>query len=255
MSQQSSVKQSFVRQLSVLIRRELAAYFATPLAYVFTVIFLVLSGIFTFYIGQFFERGQADLSAFFSLLPWLYLVLIPAISMRLWSEERKSGTIELLMTLPVSPMSAVVGKFVAAWLFVGINLILTCPLWFSVNYLGDPDNGVILANYIGAWLTSAGFLAIGSCLSALTRNQVIAFILTLLVCFVFVVAGFPMVQDAFTGWAPLWLIDTVAALSFLAHYDAISKGVIDLRDVLYFVILTITWLWATALVIELKKAD
>ncbi|WP_097460744.1 ABC transporter permease subunit [Mangrovitalea sediminis] len=241
--------------LSVIVRRELYGYFATPVAYVFTVIFLVLSGVFTFYLGHFFERGQADLLSFFNFLPWLYLVLIPAVSMRLWSEERRSGTIELLLTLPVSIGTSVLGKFLAAWFFVGVALALTFPLWITVNYLGHPDNGVISATYIGAWLMAGGFLAIGSCLSAATRNQVIAFILTLVVCFLFVVTGFPMVQDLFTPWAPTWVIDGLSALSFLGHFDAIARGVIELRDLLYFLLTIVTWLLATVIVLNLRKAN
>lgn len=241
--------------IRVIMNRELAGYFATPVAYIFIIIFLMLSGIFTFYLGQFFERGQADLTAFFNFIPWLYLVLIPAVAMRLWSEERRSGTIELLMTLPVSTKQIVLGKFLAAWLFVGLALALTFPLWLTVNYLGDPDNGVILAGYLGSWLMSGGFLAIGSCLSALTKNQIIAFILTLVLCFVLVVSGFPIVQDVFSGWAPLWLVDGLASLSFLTHFNAISRGVIDLRDLVYFLVLIAAWLYATALVIDMKKAD
>lgn len=241
--------------IRVIMNRELAGYFATPVAYIFIIIFLMLSGIFTFYLGQFFERGQADLTAFFNFIPWLYLVLIPAVAMRLWSEERRSGTIELLMTLPVSTKQIVLGKFLAAWLFVGLALALTFPLWLTVNYLGDPDNGVILAGYLGSWLMSGGFLAIGSCLSALTKNQIIAFILTLVLCFILVVSGFPIVQDVFSGWAPLWLVDGLASLSFLTHFNAISRGVIDLRDLVYFLVLIAAWLYATALVIDMKKAD
>ncbi len=241
--------------IRVILNRELASYFATPVAYIFIIIFLMLSGIFTFYLGQFFERGQADLTAFFNFIPWLYLVLIPAVAMRLWSEERRSGTIELLMTLPLSTTQIVLGKFLAAWLFVGLALALTFPLWLTVNYLGDPDNGVILAGYLGSWLMSGGFLAIGSCLSALTKNQIIAFILTLVLCFILVVSGFPIVQDVFSGWAPLWLVDGLASLSFLTHFNAISRGVIDLRDLVYFLVLIAAWLYATALVIDMKKAD
>lgn len=241
--------------LKVILGRELASYFATPVAYIFIIIFLMLSGVFTFYIGQFFERGQADLSAFFNFVPWLYLVLIPSVAMRLWSEERRSGTIELIMTLPVATWQLVLGKFLAAWLFVGLALALTFPLWVTVNYLGAPDNGVILGAYLGAWLMAGGFLAVGSCLSALSKNQIIAFILTLVVCFVLVVSGFPIVQDSFSGWAPLWLVDGISNLSFLTHFTAISRGVIDLRDVVYFVAMIGAWLYATALVIDLKKAD
>jgi ABC-2 type transport system permease protein len=241
--------------LKVIFGRELASYFATPVAYIFIVIFLMLSGVFTFYIGQFFDRGQADLSAFFNFVPWLYLVLIPAVAMRLWSEERRSGTIELIMTLPIATWQLVLGKFLAAWVFVGLALSLTFPLWITVNYLGTPDNGVILGAYLGAWLMSGGFLSVGSCLSALSKNQIVAFILTLVVCFLLVVSGFPIVQDSFSSWAPLWLVDGVANLSFLTHFTAISRGVIDLRDIVFFVAMIGVWLYATSLVIDLKKAD
>ena len=239
----------------LIARRELAAYFATPLAYVFVLIFLVLSGVFTFYIGGFYERGQADLAPFFSFHPWLYLFLVPAISMRLWSEERKSGTIELLLTLPLTRMQAVLGKFLAAWLFTGLALVLSFPLWITVNFLGAPDNGVIVASYLGSWLMAGSFLAIGSCMSALNRNQVIAFITTAVVCFLFILSGFPLVLDALSGWAPQLLIDAIASMSFLTHFTAVSKGVIGLRDLLFFVSLTAVWLAATAVVIELKQAD
>ena len=239
----------------IIFKRELGSYFATPLAYVFIVIFLMLTGAFTFYLGRFYEMRQADLSAFFNFHPWLYLFLIPAISMRLWAEERKTGTLELLLTLPISLKQAVMGKFLAAWIFSGIALLLTFPIWLTVNYLGQPDNGVILAGYIGSWLMAGTFLAIGSCLSAMTQNQVIAFIMTVVVCFLFVLAGFPLVLDAFRGWAPQWLVDGIAALSFLTHFDAISKGVLDLRDVLYFVVMMLAWLIATAITIDMKKAD
>jgi len=242
-------------QLSVVFKRELASYFATPLAYVFIVIFLVLSGVFTFYLGGFFESGQADLVPFFNFHAWLYLFLVPAIAMRLWAEERKSGTIELLMTLPITRFEAVTGKFLAAWVFAGLALLLTFPMVITVNYLGEPDNGAIVTGYIGSWLLAGAYLAIGSCMSALAKNQVIAFILAVSVCFLFMVSGFPMVLDGFSGWAPRWLIDAVASLSVLTRFDAISKGVIDLRDLLYFITLIAAWLAATAVVIDLKKAD
>ncbi|CAN7228269.1 ABC transporter permease subunit [Pseudomonas sp. LjRoot71] len=242
-------------QLSVVFKRELASYFATPLAYVFILIFLVLSGVFTFYLGGFFESGQANLAPFFNFHPWLYLFLVPAIAMRLWAEERKSGTIELLMTLPITRFDAVTGKFLAAWVFAGLALLLTFPMIITVNYLGEPDNGAIITGYIGSWLLAGAYLAIGSCMSALAKNQVIAFILAVSVCFLFIVSGFPMVLDGFSGWAPQWLVDAVASLSFLTRFDAISKGVIDLRDLLYFLTLIAAWLAATAVVIDLKKAD
>lgn len=244
-----------MNMVALIARRELSAYFATPLAYVFVLIFLVLGGVFTFYIGGFYERGQADLTPFFSFHPWLYLFLVPAIAMRLWSEERKSGTIELLLTLPLTRFEAVTGKFLAAWLFTGLALVLSFPLWITVNVLGAPDNGVILASYLGSWLMAGSFLAIGSCMSALSRNQVIAFITTVVVCFLFILSGFPLVLDALSGWAPQLLIDAIASMSFLTHFTAVSKGVIGLRDVLFFVSLTVVWLAATSVVIELKQAD
>ena len=241
--------------IRTVFKRELASYFATPVAYVFIVIFLLLAGAFTFYIGNFFQRGQADLLPFFIYHPWLYLFLVPAVSMRLWSEERKGGTIELLLTLPLTMWQAVVGKFLAAWVFVGIALVLTFPIWITVNYLGSPDNGVIFASYLGSFLMAGAFLAIGSCLSACTRNQVVAFILTVVVCFLFLLAGFPLVLDVFKAWAPQGIVDAIAGLSFTAHFDAISRGVIDLRDLLYFILTIAFWLYASAVVIDLKKAD
>lgn len=241
--------------ITTVFRRELRSYFVTPVAYVFIVIFLILSGAFTFYLGNFYERGQADLQPFFSFHPWLYLFLVPAISMRLWSEERKSGTIELLLTLPLTMWQAVVGKFLAAWAFIAIALVLTFPIWITVNYLGDPDNGVILAGYIGSLLMAGAFLAIGSCLSAATRNQVVAFILTVVICFMLLLAGFPMVLDFFRSWAPQGLVDAIAGLSFLTHFASIGKGVLDLRDIIYFVLMIGFWLYASAVVIDLKKAD
>ncbi len=244
-----------MKQLSVIFKRELGSYFATPLAYVFIVIFLVLSGVFTFYLGGFFERNQADLQPFFNFHPWLYLFLVPAIAMRLWAEERKSGSIELLMTLPITRFEAVTGKFLAAWVFAGIALLLTFPMIITVNYLGQPDNGAIFTGYLGSWLMAGGFLAIGSCMSALAKNQVIAFILAVVVSFLFIVSGFPLVLDAFSAWAPQMVLDAIASLSFLTRFEAISKGVIDLRDLLYFVTLIAAWLAATAVVVDLKKAD
>ncbi len=244
-----------MERVAIIFKRELASYFATPLAYVFIVIFLMLSGFFTFDFGSFYERNQADLQPFFTYHPWLYLFLVPAIAMRLWAEERKSGTIELLMTLPITLVDAVVGKFLAAWAFIGIALSLTFPIWITVNYLGTPDNGVIVATYVGSWLMAGGFMAVGSCMSAATKNQVIAFIMTVTVCFLFIAAGFPMVLDSVPSFVPQRVVDTIASLSFLTHYSAISKGVLDLRDILYFIVFIGCWLLATVVVIELKKAD
>ena len=244
-----------VNAVTNVMRRELAGYFATPVAWVFIVIFLVMAGAFTFYIGAFYERGIADLDPFFTFHPWLYLFLVPAMAMRRWAEERRSGTIELLLTLPLTLWQAVLGKFLAAWLFVGLALLLTFPVWLTVNYLGDPDNGVIAAGYIGSWLMAGGFLAIGSCMSALTRNQVVAFILSVVVCFGFLVSGLPMITDLFSTWAPQSLLDAIADFSFLAHFSTISRGVIDLRDLVYFSLVIVFWLLANTMVLEMKKAD
>jgi ABC-2 type transport system permease protein len=241
--------------IRALFRRELQSYFATPVAYVFIVIYLVLMGTFTFYVGNFYERGQADLSSFFNFHPWLYLFLVPAISMRLWAEERKTGSIELLMTMPITAWQAVLGKYLAAWAFTGIALALTFPVWITVNYLGDPDNGAILAAYIGSFLMAGGFLAIGACLSATTRNQVIAFVLTIVVCFGFLLSGFPIVLDLFSGWAPQAVVDGIASLSFMTHFANISKGVIDFRDLVYFGLLIGTFLYANTIVLQWKQAD
>lgn len=241
--------------IRAVFRRELQSYFVTPVAYVFIVIFLMLMGAFTFYLGGFYERGQADLRSFFNFHPWLYLFLVPAIAMRLWAEERKAGTIELLMTLPITPWQAVLGKFLAAWAFAGIALALTFPIWMTVNYLGDPDNGAILAAYVGSLLMAGAFLAIGAFLSAFTRNQVIAFVLTVVVCFSFLLSGFPLVLDVFSGWAPQLLMDGIASLSFLTHFENISKGVIDLRDLIYFALVIGTFLYANTIVLGWKQAD
>lgn len=244
-----------MKNILAIARREMTNYFATPVAYVFIVIFLVLTSVFTFYLGRFYERGQADLLPFFAYHPWLYLFLIPALSMRLWSEERKTGTIELLMTLPISTAQAVLGKFLAAWLFTSLALVLTFPIWITVNYLGQPDNAVIFAGYLGSLLMAGTFLAVGACISALTRNQVIAFIIAVVICFGFILSGFPIVLDFFSAWLPHAVVSVVSYLSFLTHFEAISKGVIDVRDVIYFVSFIACWLTANVILVEMKKAD
>ncbi len=241
--------------IKVLFKREFNSYFATPLALVFVVIFLVMSGVFAFEFGKLYERNQADLLAFFSFHPWLYLFLVPAVAMRSWAEERRSGTLELLMTLPVTLWQAVFAKFLAAWALLAVALALTFPIWLSVNYLGDPDNGAIAAAYLGSLLMAGAFLSVGTCLSAATRSQVVAFILTVVLCFVFVLAGFPLVLNWFAGWLPKLLVDAIANLSFLTHFDAISKGVLDIRDVFFFVGFIAAWLIATAIVLDMKKAE
>lgn len=239
----------------VVFKRELGSYFTTPIAYVFLVIFLFLNGIFGFYIGHFLQRNQADLMSFFSLHPWLYLVLVPAVSMRLWAEERRIGSVELLLTLPMSIGEAVVGKFLAAWAFTGIALALTFPMWITVNYLGNPDNGAIVTSYIGSFLVAGGFLAIGSCLSALTKNQVIAFVLSVVVCLLFLLSGYPVVLDFFKDWAPAAVVSGISSFSVLSHYSSITRGVVDLPDLIYFAALIAFWLFASAVTVDNKKAD
>ena len=239
----------------LVVRRELADYFATPVAYVFIVIFLALLSALTFFMGSFFGRGQADLAAFFQFHAWVYMLLIPAITMRMWAEERKSGTIELLMTLPLSLFQVVLGKYLAAVLFTTISLALTFPLWITVNYLGEPDNGAILAGYLGSLLMAGGFIAVGAFISALTRNQVVAFVTTTAACFVLIASGAPIVLSFFAGWAPKAAVDFIASLSFLAHFTDISKGVLDLRDVVYFVSLIVAFLFANAVAVERLKAE
>ena len=223
-----------INNIKAISKRELTSYFGSPVAYVFIVIFLLLIGFFTFYIGNFFEVGQADLRGFFQWHPWVFLFLIPAVAMRLWAEERRLGTIELVLTLPVSPFEVITGKFLAAWLFISIAIVLTLPMVFTVLYLGDPDLGAIICGYLGSILMAGAFLSIGSMTSSLTRSQVISFIIAVVACLFFILAGFSPILAIMTGWAPIWLIDLVSQLSFLTHFSSISRGVLDLKDVLYF---------------------
>tara|TARA_B100001013_G_scaffold163755_1_gene97976 strand:+ start:850 stop:1584 length:735 start_codon:yes stop_codon:yes gene_type:complete len=236
-----------------IVKRELASYFSTPLAYVFIVIFLTLIGSFTFYLGNFFARGQADLNAFFTFHPWVYILLIPAVTMRLWAEERKTGTIELLMTLPLTTTQAVIGKFFAAWIFIFIALVLTFPIWITVNYLGQPDNGVILAGYVGSLFMSGAYLSIGSCISAITKNQVIAFVIAATVCFIFTMSGVDIVLNFFKVWAPEFLVNIISSMSFLVHFESITKGVIEIRDFLFYLSVIVFWLFLNVVVVEFKK--
>jgi len=239
----------------IVFCREMTGYFATPLAYVFIVIFLALSGALTFFAGGFFESDQASLIPFFNFHPWLYLILIPAISMRLWAEERRTGTIELLMTLPVTLTAIVLGKFFAAWAFAGVALAMTFPIWITVNYLGEPDNGVIFAAYCGSFLMAGGFLAVGSFVSALTKNQVIAFVVSAAACFLFIAFGTSVVINAMTDWAPGWLIDFVRSLSFIDHYSAIARGKLDVRDAVYFISVIVLFLFLNGVAVERSKAS
>lgn len=240
-----------------IFKRELSGYFATPVAYVFIVVFLLLAGFFTFQIGDLYRdgNGEASLAPFFNWHPWLYLFLIPALSMRLWAEERKQGTIELLMTLPITLPQAVLGKFLAAWAFSGVSLALTFPTWATVAYLGEPDNGVILAGYLGSFLMAGGFLAIGACVSALTKNQVIAFVISVSISLCFLLTGFPPFLDVFSGWLPDPVVEAIASFSFFTHFDGLSKGLIELRDLVFFSSLIVLALFANALILDAKKAD
>ena len=242
-----------MKQVLAIFKREFAAYFATPLAYVFIVIYLFAMGAFTFYVGRFYDNGIADLSVFFGYHPWLYLFLVPAVGMRLWADERRTGTVELLLTLPVPVWATVLGKFLAAWAFTAVALFLTFPIWITVNVLGSPDNGVIVASYIGSLLMAGGYLAISAAISATTDNQVIAFVVSVAVCFLFTIAGAALVLDFFQLWAPVVLVNTISSFSFLTHFQAITSGVIDLRDLIFFASLITVFLALNVVLIDLKK--
>ncbi|UCG13735.1 MAG: ABC transporter permease subunit [Deltaproteobacteria bacterium] len=244
----------FVRNTKSIIRRELAGYFGSPIAYVFIVIFLLLSGFFTFSVGQFYELGQADLRAFFQWHPWIYLFLIPAVAMRLWAEEKRTGTIELILTLPTTLTELILGKFLASWLFVGLALLLTFPLVLSVVYLGEPDLGAILSGYFGSVLLAGAYLSVGSMTSSLTRNQVVSFILSVVICLFLVLAGWPPVTDALSGWAPVWLVDVVAGFSFMPHFVSMERGVVDLRDLVYYVSVMLFMLFANGVILQNRKS-
>ena len=247
--------EALVRNVWIIAKREFAGYFNTALAFVFVVIFVALTSAFAFYVGNLFGRGQADLYPFFQYHPWLYLMLVPAVAMRLWAEERKSGTIELLMTLPIAPWQAIVGKFLAAWGFIGAALILTFPIWITVNMLGEPDNGVILASYIGSFLMAGAYLSIGSFISALTKNQVIAFIVSALICFLFIMAGLNLVLGFFREWAPAFIVSGLESMSFLSHFDLITRGLIGLPSLIFYLSLIAFFLFANTLAVEQKKAE
>ena len=246
---------TYLKKTFIIFDRELKGYFRTPLASIFLLVFLALSSGMTFFLGRFFERDQADLTAFFAWHPWLFLILMPAIGMRLWAEERRSGTIELLMTLPVTNTQLVIGKFLASWIFTLIALILSMPIWITVNYLGNPDNNVIFISYIGSWLMAGAFLALTSCLSTLTKNQVIAFIISSISGFILVMAGFGLVLSAVRSWAPIWITETIRSMSFLSHFNRIQMGVFDFSTLLFFVSMIIFCLWINIQLVQIKKAD
>ncbi len=239
-----------MRNAWVVAKRELASYFTSPVAYVFLVIFLLLTGFFTFTAGQFFDRGEASLGAFFGWHPWLYLVLVPAVGMRLWAEERRAGTLELLMTMPIAPWQAIAGKFLASWAFLAVALLLTFPVVVTVNVLGSPDNGMILAGYLGSLCLAGAYLAVTCLTSALTRSQVVALILSVVVCLFLILVGFNPVTDLLARWASPALVDTVAAFSVITHFDGFQKGVIDSRDLLFFLSVIGFALFATGVVLR-----
>ncbi|MBI2753835.1 MAG: ABC transporter permease subunit [Betaproteobacteria bacterium] len=243
-----------MRAIWIIARRELAGYFTSPVAYVFLVIFLLLAGFFTFTAGAFFERGEASLGAFFGWHPWIYLVLVPAVGMRLWSEERRAGTIELLLTLPVTAWQAILGKFIASWLFLALALALTFPVVLTVNILGEPDNGAILGGYVGSLFLAGAYLAVTCMTSAMTRNQVVAFILSVVLCLFLILAGFNPVTDLLVRWASPAFVDTVAAFSVITHYDGFQKGVLDTRDFFFFLSVIGFALFATGVILRGHRA-
>ena len=245
---------SAVRHVKTIAKRELVSYFTSPVAYVFLVIFLLMTGFFTFTAGAFFERGEASLGAFFAWHPWVYLVLVPAVGMRLWSEERRAGTIELLLTMPITPWQAILGKFFASWAFLAIALALTFPVILTVNILGSPDNGMIFAGYLGSLFLSGAYLAITCMTSAMTRNQVIAFILSVVTCLFFILAGFNPVTDLLVRWANPAVVETVAAFSVITHFDGFQKGVIDTKDLAFFLSVIGFALFATGVIIRGHRA-
>ena len=240
--------------IRIIARRELAAYFESPVAYVFLVIFLLLAGFFTFAFGGFFERGEASLGAFFGWMPWLFLFLVPAAGMRLWSDERRLGTIELLLTLPVTSWQAILGKFFASWLFLAIALALTFPVVITVNVLGDPDNGVIACGYVGSLLLAGAYLALSCMTSALARSQVISFIIAIMLCLILILVGFNPVTDLLARWATPPVVESIAGFSVLTHFDGLQKGVIDTRDVLYFLSVMAFALFTTDVIIRSHRA-
>ncbi len=243
-----------MRNILVIAKREIKGYFASPVAFVFIVIFLLLAGFFTFMVGGFFERGEANLESFFAWHPWLYLFLVPAVGMRMWSEERRQGTIELLLTMPVTPWQAIVGKYLASWAVLALALLLTFPVVVTVNYLGSPDNGIILAGYIGSLLLAGAYLAISAMTSAITRNQVVSFIIAVVISLFLILAGWPPVTNLLVQWARPWLVDGVAAFSVMTHFESIQKGVIDSRDVLFFLSVIAFSLFTTSVIIRAHRA-
>ncbi len=240
--------------VKAIAKRELGAYFSSPVAYVFIVIFLLLAGFFTFNVGQFFQIGEASLTPFFYWHPWLYLFLVPAVGMRLWSEERRLGTMELLLTMPITTWQAILGKFLASWAFLAIALLLTFPIIVTVNYLGDPDNGIVFAGYVGSLLLAGAYLAISSMTSAMTRNQVVSFIVSVVICLFLIIAGYAPVTDLLTNWGSPALVDAIASFSVVTHFDPFQKGLIDMRDIIFFLSIIVFALFTTGVIIRAHRA-
>ena len=245
---------SGIANIKTIAKREIAGYFSSPVAFVFIVIFLLLSGFFTFMVAGFFDRGEANLMPFFTWHPWLYLFLVPAVGMRMWSEERRLGTIELLLTMPVTTWQAIVGKFLASWAVIALALAFTFPVVVTVIYLGSPDNGVVLAGYIGSLLMAGAYLAISAMTSAMTRNQVVSFIIAVVLSLFLILCGWPPVTDMLVQWAKPWFVDGVAAFSVMTHFESIQKGVLDSRDILYFLSVIVFSLFTTGVIIRAHRA-
>lgn len=242
-----------VRNVNTIFQREFRAYFNSPVAGVFLVAFLVLVGFLTFRVSHFYEARQASLDSFFMWHPWVYLLLVPAATMGLWAEERRSGTLELLLTFPVTLAETLIGKFLAAWAFIAIGLVCTFPIVITTAWLGNPDMGAIITGYAGSFLLAGASVAVGTFASALTRSQVISFVIALSACLLLTLAGFEPVTGMFASWAP-WLADAIAASSLLHHFNALCRGVLDLADIAYYASVMIFMLAAAHLVIDNRKA-
>lgn len=244
--------------IKTITKRELQAYFSSPVAYVFIVIFLLLSGFFTFMVGGFFERGEASLTnSFFVWHPWFYLFLVPAVGMRLWADERRVGTLELLLTMPIAPWEAIAGKFIASWLFLGLALVLTFPIVVTVNYLGSPDNGVIFAGYVGSWLMAGAYLAVSCITSAITRSQVVSFIISVVACLFLILAGFPpvinLLQNLSSHWQ--WLVSLITSCSVMTHFEGFEKGILDSRDIIFFLSVIGFSLFTTSVILRTHRTS
>ncbi|NQU41577.1 MAG: ABC transporter permease [Lentisphaerae bacterium] len=240
--------------IGTIFRRELKAYFESPVAYVFMVVFLILTGFMTFSVAHFYERGAADLMPFFFWHPWVYLLLVPAATMSLWAEERRAGTVELLLTMPITMFEAIMGKFLAAWLFISLGVILTFPIVLTTAYLGNPDMGVVFSGYLGSILLAGAYVAVGMLTSSMSRSQVIGFVLGLLACLILLLAGWDPITGFFVRWAPGWLVSAVASISFMPHYESMQRGVIDLQDVTYYASIMVLMLFATHIVLDNRKS-